>query len=209
MAANYDKIASVYDPLSRLVYGKSIVRAQLFLLGHIPAGSRILIVGGGTGWILEEISRLHPAGLVIDYVENSANMIALSQKRHYGTNRVNFIFLSVEYYSTTDTYHVFFTPFVFDNFTGQKTAPVFEHLNQMLKPGGVWLYADFVCDDNNGRLWQKMLLKMMYLFFKITCNIETDHIVHMERYYRQANYQLISASGFYFGFILAAAYRKP
>ena len=72
MAANYDNSAWFYDRLSRLIYGKALVRSQVYLLRYIPAGSIILIAGGGTGWILEEISKLHPSGLKITYVEISS-----------------------------------------------------------------------------------------------------------------------------------------
>ena len=46
----WDRIARIYDRLARLVYGRQIVRAQVDLLEHISPGSRVLIVGGGTGW---------------------------------------------------------------------------------------------------------------------------------------------------------------
>jgi hypothetical protein len=60
MAASFNNSAWFYDRLSRLVYGKAIVNTQLYLLGYIQPNSNILIVGGGTGWILDEITRLHP-----------------------------------------------------------------------------------------------------------------------------------------------------
>ncbi len=52
MAANYNNSAWFYDSLAGLVYGKALVKAQVYLLQYIPADSNILIVGGGTGWIL-------------------------------------------------------------------------------------------------------------------------------------------------------------
>jgi ubiquinone/menaquinone biosynthesis C-methylase UbiE len=57
MLNNYDRIARIYDKLSRMVFGKSIVRAQQSILPFITTPARMLIVGGGTGWILEEIAR--------------------------------------------------------------------------------------------------------------------------------------------------------
>src|ERR1700761_821282 len=96
MAANYDNSAWFYDRLSRLIYGKALVRSQVYLLRYIPAGSIILIAGGGTGWILEEISKLHPSGLKITYVEISERMMALSRKRDIGGNQVNYVNKPVE-----------------------------------------------------------------------------------------------------------------
>ncbi|RZL54089.1 MAG: methyltransferase type 12, partial [Pedobacter sp.] len=75
MINNYDKIANQYDTLSRLVFFKSQVNAQINQLHNIPKDSSVLIVGGGTGWILEEIVKLHPSGIKIIYVEISAKML--------------------------------------------------------------------------------------------------------------------------------------
>ena len=207
MATNYDKIAKVYDMLSRTVFGKSIVKAQTGLLTYIPAHSHVLLVGGGTGWILEEITKLHPTGLTIDYVESSAQMIALSEKKNCGDNIVNFINLPIENYNHTGQYEVILTPFLFDNFKPDKTRAIFNGLNAMLKNKGLWLYADFVYNENDGAVWQKVLLKVMYTFFRVTCNIETDTIENMEPHFIP-EYKKIFQNEFYGGFIKSVAYQK-
>ncbi len=83
---NYDTVAFCYDRLSRLIYGKTQVNAQTALLPFISNGSRILIAGGGTGWILDEINKTHPSGLEIVYIERSAKMLLRSKKRNCGIN---------------------------------------------------------------------------------------------------------------------------
>ena len=75
MPNNYDAAAWFYDGLSRLVFGDALVRAQRFLVEHIAAESKLLIVGGGTGWILEEIALMQPASLKIINVEISEKMM--------------------------------------------------------------------------------------------------------------------------------------
>ena len=64
---SYDSIAGVYDKLAGIFIGKALREAQIYLLQFIPANARLLIVGGGTGWILEEITVVHQQGLAIDY----------------------------------------------------------------------------------------------------------------------------------------------
>jgi ubiquinone/menaquinone biosynthesis C-methylase UbiE len=207
MPANYDKIAKIYDVLSRMVFGKNIVKAQVCMLPYIPANSSIVIVGGGTGWILEELAKQYPEGLTIDYVENSAQMIVLSKKRKCGSNVVNYINLPIEDFKSTGLYDVILTPFVFDNFTHEKAGMMFGHLNVMLKKQGRWLYADFVHNENEGRLWQKLLLKIMYLFFRITTGIETRELADVTVYFER-DYEKIFERGFYFKFITSSAYQK-
>jgi hypothetical protein len=56
MLNNYDKIAGHYDTLSRLVFFKSQVNAQINQLRYIQENSHILIVGGGR--TLENLYRI-------------------------------------------------------------------------------------------------------------------------------------------------------
>jgi ubiquinone/menaquinone biosynthesis C-methylase UbiE len=207
MVTNYDKIASVYDLIRRVVFGNSIVNAQVCLLKYAPAYSRILIVGGGTGWIIEEITAIHSEGVIIDYVESSAKMIALSEKRNYAANKVNFIKQPIEDYTTTEKYDVVLTPFLFDNFSIDKIQIIVTKLDSYLKEDGVLLYADFVCDENKGPLWQRILLRIMYLFFRITCNIETQKVINMDRFFDLLYYKVFEESH-YNNFIKSIAYRK-
>jgi len=204
---NYNKIAGIYDFLSRLVFQKSIINAQKFLLQHISPNSKILIAGGGTGWILEELSKIYNDGIEITYVEKSPQMIALSQQKNTQHNTIEFINKGVEEFSTEKKFDAIFTAFLFDNFQQQKIEFVFSKLNQFLKSNGLWLYADFMNDKNNSAWWQKFLLKTMYLFFKLTCNIETQKLVDMSSYFAR-NYSKISEEHFYHNFIKSVVYKK-
>ena len=207
MPANYDNITTIYDFISRIVYGKSIVKAQVSLLKFIPPKSRLLIVGGGTGWVLEEIAKQHSTDLIIDYVESSAQMIAMSQKRNYGSNVIHFINLPIEQFEPDGLYDVILTPFLFDNFKEDKLEMVFTRLHAALKSKGMWLYADFEPINSNSLFWQKLLLKIMYLFFRITCGIETSELINIQGYFA-SDFQILFKSHFYADFIQAVAYQK-
>ncbi|HVV54711.1 MAG TPA: class I SAM-dependent methyltransferase, partial [Mucilaginibacter sp.] len=156
MAANYNNSAWFYDRLSRMVYGKALIRAQVYLLKDIPAKSKVLIVGGGTGWILEEIAKVYQSGLTITYVEIAKNMMRLSRKRNAGNNEVVFINNAIEHVALQSDYDVTITPFLFDNFTEENLQIIFQYIHGCLKPGGLWLNADF---QLTGKWWQKLLLK--------------------------------------------------
>jgi ubiquinone/menaquinone biosynthesis C-methylase UbiE len=208
MKNNYDKIAGYYDRLSRIVFGQSIINAQRCLLPYIKENSTLLVVGGGTGWILEEIAGIRPAGLEITYVEISAGMIELAQKRNYKQNNVQFVHESVETFIPLHTYDVILTPFLFDNFSAVNAPVIFDKLDAVLKPEGHWLFADFVYDSREGKLWQKLLLKTMYTFFRLVCNIEASALNDMEALFSRYRYQLISSTFHYRRFIWSAVYRK-
>ena len=207
LATNYDRIAGYYDLISRIVFGNKLVEAQVCLFPHIPADSRVLIVGGGTGWLLEEIAKVHQQGLIIEYIDSSAKMIAISKKRNHGANEINFINLAAENYNTDKKFDIILTPFFFDNFQAAKIKNLFAKFDSFLKNDGLWLYVDFVYDKNNSRLWQKTLLKLMYFFFRVTSRIETQELVNMQPFFRQ-NYDPIIEVSHYHNFIKSIVYKK-
>jgi len=208
MNNNYDKIANHYDTLSRLVFFKSQVNAQINQLQYLPKDSSVLIVGGGTGWILEEIAKIYPSGLKIVYVEISAKMIALSKKRDCKNNQIKFVHLGIEDFGVDIVFDVILTPFLFDNFAAQRVAKVFGQLNAYLKKDGLWFLVDFSLDKNNGNWWKWLLLKSMYSFFKLLGIVEANHLIDMNPYFLNAGYKILALRSYYGNFIKAVIFKK-
>jgi ubiquinone/menaquinone biosynthesis C-methylase UbiE len=206
MAANYNNSAWFYDRLSLVVYGKALVNAQVYLLKYVPANSKVLIAGGGTGWILEELSRIHPSGLNITYVEIAEHMMALSQKRDVADNKVTFINDAVEHVALPADFDVVITPFLFDNFTEQTLGKVFHHIHHLLKDDGLWLNTDF---QLTGKWWQLVLLKSMFLFFKVICGIEASKLPAIGKCFEDSGYKAIDRKNFFGDFIVSEVYKKP
>jgi ubiquinone/menaquinone biosynthesis C-methylase UbiE len=205
MAANYNNTAWFYDRLSRVVYGKALIEAQVYLLQHIQHNSTILIIGGGTGWILEEIARIHPTGLQITYVEVSDQMMALSQKRDIANNHITYINDAIENVNGLSNFDVIITPFLFDNFTPEKLETVFAHMHPLLKNNGLWLNTDF---QLTGKWWQNMLLKSMLLFFKMVCGVESTKLPDFEKLFDLYGYKVVDSKTFFGEFVVSNVYRK-
>jgi ubiquinone/menaquinone biosynthesis C-methylase UbiE len=205
MQANYDNAAWFYDRLSRIVYGKALINAQLYLLTHVPAKSNVLIVGGGSGWILEELAQVHPVGLNITYVEISANMMALSKKRNIGNNTVTYLNSAVQDAILSTKFDVIITAFLFDNFKADTLVKVFGQLHQNLKTGGLWLNTDF---QITGKWWQDALLKSMLLFFRILCSVEATTLPDIDGQFSRNSYQVIASKNFFGDFISSKAHQR-
>ncbi|OCX51039.1 hypothetical protein BEL04_20190 [Mucilaginibacter sp. PPCGB 2223] len=204
MPSNYDNSAGFYDRLSRLFFGRALINSQVYLLNYIPEGANILIVGGGTGWILEKITKLHPSGLSITYVEISAKMTALARRRNYGANAVVFINKPIEEVEDMTLYDVIITPFLFDNFTEATIENVFVHMHRSLRPEGLWLCTDF---QLTGKLWQRVLLKSMYYFFRVLCRIDTTSMPDIESRFVKYGYKKTADKAFFGEFIMSTVYR--
>ncbi len=205
MPGNFNKIAWCYDALSHLVYGRVIRSAQIDMLSYIPAGAAILIVGGGTGWIVEEISKNQPTGLCITYIDSSSRMIALAEKKNNGANKVVFITALIEELELSKKYDVIITPFLFDMFLESKCQTIVKKLDNCFKPNGLWLYSDFYC-SRTSPLWQKALLRFMYFFFKISCHIEANQLPNIHACFLP--YQLVLEKTYCRGFIKSKIFKN-
>lgn len=207
MKRSYDAIAGIYDWLAAIAFGKALRKAQLYLVQYIPAGAKVLVAGGGTGWILEEIAKVHSEGLQIDYLDISEKMIALAKKRNAGNNTVHFLSQSASEAFSGNDYDVILTPFFFDNFKENTMRGIFEKLHQKLKAGGVWLYADFQVQGRY-KLLQKMMLSVMYTFFRATCNIEANKLPDVKGQFASHGYFAVAANTWKGSFIASVVYRK-
>lgn len=200
---SYDRLAKHYDFLSRLVFFKSQVRAQTEQLIYIKNCKNLLIVGGGTGWILKDLNRLTES-INITFVETSAKMIELA-KRVNTHHQVEFVHQDIDDYNTTIKFDSVLTPFLFDNFDDSKAENVFVHINSMLLENAFWLYTDFRLD---GKWWKNILLKSMHLFFSLIKVVKVNTLPKMENAFTTNGYALRSEKLYYSGFIEAKVYQK-
>lgn len=208
LANNYDHVARYYDWLSGLIFGNTLRKVQIAVLPAIPANSKVLIAGGGTGWILEEITKIHPRGVAITYVELSSKMIEIARKRNFRENSVQFIKCPVESFISNTSYDVIITPFLFDNFKKEKAEAVFYRLHHQLKEGGIWLFSDFAYHAEKDAIWKGTLLKVMYAFFQRVCDVEATELPSLSNYFEQQHYQKIEEVSTLLKFIKSEIYRK-
>jgi ubiquinone/menaquinone biosynthesis C-methylase UbiE len=208
MKNNYDHVVGFYDLLGKVVFGDALMQAQRLVLHFIPEQAKVLIIGGGTGEILEEITRLHAKGLNITFIEISKKMIHKAAQRNISGNEVRFVHNAIEDYGAGERFDVIITSFLFDNFKQEKAELVFKKLDNLLISDGKWLFTDFDIDQNLSNIWQKWLLKSMYLFFKIFSNVEANKLPNMASLFDDAGYQQIFQKFHFRRFINSAVFQK-
>lgn len=167
----------MYDSIKSVVFGRSLERAQSIFLDRIPAGSSVLIVGGGTGWLLEPLLTEGRTSHIL-YLETSVRMLALASRRVLDRQLLGVIEFQLGDESTLPRgikVDVIITPFVLDLFQAQSLRTrMLPRLKQALKPGGQWIITDFVTGAGK---WQKRLIQSMIWFFRLTACIETRQLV--------------------------------
>ncbi|ELR68441.1 ubiquinone/menaquinone biosynthesis methylase [Fulvivirga imtechensis AK7] len=203
---NFNTVAFIYDKLAGLVFGRSIIYAQVCHLRAVQPGSHILIVGGGTGWILEELDQLKMA-LAVTYVEPSSAMICRAMKRQpFKYIHVDFISAGYDGVSAGKEYDILITNFFLDLFKEEHLDRVLKGLYTLLKPNGLWLVTDFV---NTDKYWQKALVRAMYVFFRLTTQIEADCLQDYATKLVAMKMSKASERQFYHGMIKSWLFVKP
>ncbi|WP_165864895.1 class I SAM-dependent methyltransferase [Rufibacter latericius] len=206
---DFNSIAPVYDLMAKLVFGKAQQQAQAHFLSLVPANARVLILGGGSGWILPELLRQSNPGYVL-YLEPSPKMVGKAQDRLAKVateTEVEFRLGTEKDLLPHETFHVVLTPFVLDLFSPDQALGMMQRLSQALLPGGLWLHTDF-CTPKTQPLWQKLLLWGMYRFFRVVSHISARGLPPFEALFQEIGYKTRHDAFFYAGFIRAQVLQK-
>ncbi len=198
----FDRIATVYDGLARLVFGNSIQHAQQYFLNDIASQSKVLILGGGTGKFLDTLVTLKPA-CDVWYIEASQKMLELSKIKNNHANHVHFIHGTEDSIPQGVTFDVVILNFYLDLFTDASLDVVLKKIQKALKSDALWFVTDFV---EGNKWWKNILLRIMYTFFQMTCNIETARLPNWNQHLIIIGLNKLKSKSFYKGFIEATVY---
>jgi len=174
----YDRVAWCYDALAGLVFGPALRHAQQAALAGLPAGApHVLILGGGTGWVLTEVLRQRPAATVL-YLEASPRMLdrartRLAREYPAATTQVDFRHGTQDALLPGKSYDVLITFFVLDCIPVPELDGALTRLRAVLRPRAPWLLADF---RPARRGWRRVLLAAMYLFFRLTTGLRAREL---------------------------------
>ena len=178
---DFGRVASFYDLLAGLAFGGALRRAQRAALGAglptSPTPLRILVLGGGPGWVLTELWQHRPTAHVL-YLEASAKMLAHTRQRlrrwpmppeatvelRQGTEAA---------LRPDEQFDVLVTFFVLDCFTAADLPAALPRLQAARRPGAPWLVADFRPAQ---RGWHHWLLQAMYWFFRKSVGLRAQQM---------------------------------
>jgi ubiquinone/menaquinone biosynthesis C-methylase UbiE len=199
----FDRIAFIYDFLARLIFGSSIIASQEFFLDRIQDRSKVLILGGGSGWLLSDLLELRPV-CEVWYIEASEKMITMARKKIRASYTVHFIHGTQDDIPASACFDVVITNFYLDLFTDKGLENVVDKIRNSADSKATWIVTDFV--DGN-KSWQKLMLLMMYGFFRKTAKIESERLPQWEAAVERSTSKKIDDKYFYGGFIKTACYQ--
>jgi ubiquinone/menaquinone biosynthesis C-methylase UbiE len=200
IAKGFDFLAPVYQTLTDSIFGKKLELSQLQFISCIKADDQVLVLGGGSGNLLKSLLH-HQPRVIVDYIDISEKMIQLAREKTQNPSTVNFI-AGTEQNIPDRKYTVVITNFYLDLFSDTALQSVIQKIKTHLTPDAQWLATDFVSDKS----WHKILLRIMYRFFRIATGIEARSLPQWEKHIVQAGLTE-NQSKFFFGrFIKSCRY---
>ena len=148
-------------------------RNVIFFLNLNP-NERIIIIGGGSGKVLESINQLN-IPLTIDFIEPSTRMIEKARERIQESSNlsVNFHKIEFESYKSSEKYDWVCCFFFLDLFNKSQSLHMhLDHIKSLMDIRSNLLVSDF--EINKDSWWKKLLSYFMHLFFKATTGLESN-----------------------------------
>jgi ubiquinone/menaquinone biosynthesis C-methylase UbiE len=201
-------VAWCYDALAGLVFGPALKKAQRAALAGLPPGApHVLILGGGTGWVLTEVLRRRPRATVL-YLEASPNMLARARERLHrecpqAVAQVEFRHGTQAALGPTEGFGAIITFFVLDCIAASETETALAQLRAAPRPGAPWLLADF---RPARRGWRRVLLRSMYAIFRLTTGLRARELPHLHPALARLGLGPASCRVFYGGAIEATVF---
>ena len=188
---DFNKLAPIYDVLARLVFKGGLNRASAFHLDTIPAASRVLILGGGSGHCLLSLDRC-----AVDFVEKSSRMIALAKRRPQNS-MVSFQHTDFQTFEVKEPYDFVLCPFFLDVFHEDTLLRVIDKIKSSMTNDGRLIVTDFL---ETGQAHHRLLLKLMFSFFHIFAKLESRELIDFSKVLQENGLcpeaQYLSGNGF-------------
>ncbi len=197
MPSNFNRIAPFYDLLLWVVFGQRVWHAQRHFIDRVKPNDAVLILGGGTGKILDWL----PADAAITYVEQSAAMIKRAKRRR----NVTFVHADFRSFSTDTQYDWVICPFFLDCFDDAQLPAVLTQIGALIKPEGYLLVTDFRWT----RQWyHRWLIRLMVVFFRISTKLRIATLQDIPEQLHRQGFKIQASRYFQNGLIFSAIYAR-
>ena len=197
---DFDSIAFLYDWLKRIVFWGNIDRATNEYLGQIQSYSNILIVGGGTGKLLNYL----PDSCKVTYVEKSEKML-LQAYKYAKARQIKFVNLDFLEFSSEEEFDALICPFFLDVFGETNLNKVIQKFSSMMHSKSLFLVSDFQPVSHTAG---RGLIKIMLWFFDITTKLEARKLLSIHQFLHKHGFSTLAIKAFHFKMIFAAIYQR-
>lgn len=185
---NFDPLAPFYGAMEFLAAGGKLQRCRLEFLDEIPKPRQVLLAGEGHGRFLPECVRRFPEARIV-VVDSSERMLGIARDK-VEPERVEFIHADLlNWLGPPQRFDLIVTNFFLDCFPPDELAVVVGRLGEMAAPDANWLLADFEIPTRTlARLRSRIIVTILYGFFRIACGLKADSLVSPDAILQKAGF---------------------
>ena len=205
----FNFLSPFYDLLTRIFFGKALLRSQTVFLDDIGRFQNGLVFGGGTGSLLAELLK-KDTGMNYCYLDISDRMIAKARKRtpHSG-GKVLFICGTYTDLPPGISFDLIITPYVLDCFGKEQLPVVMDALSASLAPNGKWLFADFhIPAKGMMHYLSRIIIRILYFFFNIITGLGVKELPAFEKQFERLGFKKEKELFFRKGLLRASIYSR-
>ena len=204
----FDRVGRWYRPLELLAFGGDLERARFMHLGRLAERLEILLLGEGDGRCAERLAQVAPLARIL-CVDKSPGMVALASARMAGTpaaSRVAFVCADALSYDPEPGRHdAVATLFFLDCFKAEGVEAILSRVGSALRPGALWLFADFVVPPAGlRRARARAWLGLLYEFFRLETGITARELPPSEELLLRAGWSPVATADLQHGLIRSA-----
>lgn len=193
---SFDAVAPHYRWMEFVLAGNKLQRCRTAFLDDIPRAESILLLGEGNGRFLPVCRKQFPDAR-ITCVEASAAMIAQARQRLMNSDpvhhRVQFVHADVLAWTppSNAAYDLIVTNFFLDCFRSEQLEQIIGIVGCVSAKNANWLLADFqVASGSVGQLRSKVILWMMYMFFRAATRLPARNLIPPDSFLQNAGFTL-------------------
>ena len=199
MKNSFDRVAGYYDRLARLVFGKIWDKIQKSPLPFLQNKKSILIVGGGTGLILESLEESQE----VVFVELSKKMLDLAKQRKTSA-AVDFVQQNYLTWQSDQKLDAILFPFFLDAFSESSLNSILQKCQAELSSRGELIVVDF----ERAAPLQNFVTKIMLLFFRIATKLESRQLLDFKKIIASVGFEMIEEKAFLKGWVYLRVFRN-
>ncbi|MEL6842009.1 MAG: class I SAM-dependent methyltransferase [Bacteroidota bacterium] len=208
---NFDRVATFYDRLARLVFGRWLDQSRRLILSELPVSQRTLIIGAGSGDMLFALSERKILSQVV-FLEPSRRFLRQAQvswghKPYHQEISVQWENRSLQAYHTKENFDLITTDYFLDLFREAECKQLLKKIDDLLTPDGYWLNIDF-CHNEHTAWWWKPIRCLMYRFFALAAGVPARRLEDVGRLAREQGFVCIDAKWMAAGGIEVSLWRK-
>ncbi len=178
--ANFDRIAKPYRWLEFLTFGNTLEKTRLHYLADLRHSRKALILGDGDGRFTAALLTTNPHINVLA-IDASATMLQLLRHRceaaiPNAAHRLRTEQTDARTLQLAENYDLIVTHFFLDCLTQPELDALVSRIAKHMQPGALWLVSDFRIPANLAKLPAKLLIRALYLGFRLLANLRTTHL---------------------------------